>query len=125
MLAPELTQEWFDECCARGLSAHKSISKLNAKNCRATFNKTIPKALREEERWNAYLVIKNHRGRFKYIGFSVVEVAGRIKIVTNPEFIWTGYVFYNDEWYAVVSNDLIKGVIPKSRKIILPEIEHG
>ncbi|CAL9987302.1 hypothetical protein VPHD148_0299 [Vibrio phage D148] len=125
MLAPQLTQEWFDECRTRGLSAHKAISKLNAVNCRAAFSTTIPKALREDERWNAYLIIKNHRNRYKYIGFRVQEVAGRIKIVTNPEFIWTGYVHYDGKWYGVHANDLIKGVIPKTSKIILPEIEHA
>lgn len=124
MLTPALTQEWFDECLRRGLSAHKAISKFNAKNCRKDFSKTIPKALREEG-WNAYLVIKNHRERYKYMGFQVEEVAGRLKITTNPELIWTGYVHYEGQWYAVTANDLLKGVIKKTSKIVLPEIEHG
>lgn len=123
MQAPSVTQEWFEEVKLRGLTPIKTIGKLNSKNCKQNFNKTIPKALREED-WNAYLVIKNHRERYKYLGFNVEEIAGRIKITTNPEFIWTGYVFYNNQWYSVHANDLIKGVIPKTNRITLPEIEY-
>lgn len=124
MLAPTLTQEWFDECCSRGLSSHKAISKLNAKNCKAAFSTTIPKALREEEPWNAYLIIKNHRDRFKYMGMVVENHAGALKVAVNPEFIWTGYLWYSGSWYAVHANDIIRGRIKESCKIVLPEIEH-
>lgn len=124
MLAPELTQEWFNECLSRGLSAHKAIGKFNSKNCRKDFSKTIPKALREEG-WNAFLVIKNHRNRWKYMGFQVENVAGSLKIVNNPELMWTGYVFHDNQWYAVDSAALIAGKIKSTHKIILPEIEHA
>lgn len=123
MLAPALTQEWFDKCFAEGLCTHKSISKYNAKNCKQEFSKTIPKALRDEE-WNAFLIIKNHKGRWKYMGFQVENVAGALHIIDNPEIMWTGYVFHERSWYAVDAQDLIKGRIPASSKIILPQIEH-
>ena len=123
MFAPKLTQEWFDECCSRGISAHTIISKLNAKNCKAEFSKTIPKALRDEG-WNAFLIIKNNKDRFKYMGFNVEEVCGALKIVDNPEFIWGGYVFHGKSWYAVECSDLLEGRIKNSSKIIPPEIEH-
>ena len=123
MRAPALTQEWFDETKLRGLTPIKTIGKLNSKNCRKDFTQTIPKPLREEG-WNAYLVMKNHRERFKYIGFNVENIAGRLKIITNPEFIWAGYVFHANTWYAVSSNDLISGTIKASCKVIIPEIEY-
>lgn len=125
MIAPQLTQEWFEECLKRGLAAHGSISKYNAKNCRKDVSKTIPKALREEDGWNAYLIIKNHRGRFKYMGMVVEEIAGALHIRTNPELIWTGYVNYGKEWYAVDGKDLLAGRIPASSKIVFPEVEHA
>lgn len=124
MLTPTLTQEWFDECCARGLSAHKSIGKFNAKNCRKDFSKTIPKALREED-WNATLIIKNHRDRYKYMGFQVEPKAGRLKIITNPELIWTGYVLHDNRWYAVTGEELLSGVIKNTNRIVFPEIEYA
>lgn len=124
MFAPTLTQEWFDECNRRGLSDHKSISKLNSKNCKQDFSKTIPKALRDEG-WNAFLIIKNHKERWKYMGFNVENVAGCLHIADAPEFIWTGYVFHNNRWYAADSNMLIRGRIPASASIIFPEIEYG
>lgn len=122
MRAPALTQEWFEECLSKGLCVHKAISKLNAKNCKAIFSKTIPKALREEG-WNAYLIILNHRNRWKYMGFNVEDIAGALKIVDYPELIWTGYVFHNNTWYAVSAESLIKGRIPNSSRIIPAEIE--
>lgn len=123
MLTPSLTQEWFDECFNRGLTEHKAISKFNAKNCRKDFSKTIPKALRDEE-WNAFLIIKNHRDRWKYMGFNVENVAGSLKIIDNPELVWTGYVFHNNEWYGVDSKQFAAGKIKASSKIIFPEIEY-
>ena len=122
MLAPTLTQEWFDECVSRGLSVHKSISKLNAKNSRKDFSKTIPKALLEEG-WNAFLIIKNHKERWKYLGFNVENVAGSLKIIDRPEIAWAGYVLHNGTWYAVDANQIIAGKIKASSKIILPQIE--
>lgn len=124
MLAPALTQEWFDECLKRGLSAHKAISKFNAKNCRKDFSKTIPKALRDEE-WNAFLIIKNHRDRWKYMGFNVENVAGSLKVVNNPEIIWAGYVFHENTWYAVSTDELMAGKIKATSSIIFPEIEYA
>ena len=123
MLTPALTQEWFDECINRGISAYTAIGKFNAKNCRKDFSKTIPKALREEN-WNAYLIIKNHRNRWKYMGFNVENIAGSLKIVDNPELIWAGYVLHDDTWYAVSTDELMAGKIKASSKIIYPEIEY-
>lgn len=124
MLAPTLTAEWFEECTKRGLSAHKTIGKFNSKNCKKDFSKTIPKALLEEG-WNAFLIIKNHKERWKYMGFNVNNIAGALHIVDNPEIAWAGYVLHGGTWYAVSSDDILKGRIPASRKIIYPQIEYS
>lgn len=123
MFAPELTQEWYEICVERGLSNVASISKLNSKNCKQDFNKTIPKPLRDEG-WNAFLVFRNHRNRWKYLGFNVENKAGALHIVNNPEFIWSGYVFHDNSWYYVNTEDLIAGKIKNSSKVLLPQIEH-
>lgn len=123
MLAPALTQEGFDLCIKLGLSKYNTIGKVNSKNCRKDFSKTIPKALREEEH-NAYLIIKNHRERWKYMGFTVENIAGALHIRTNPEIVWSGYVFHDNVWYAVSVDDLRSGRIKASQSIIFPEIEY-
>lgn len=123
MLAPQLTTEGFEECRRRGWTELTAISNLNSKNCKGNFSRTIPKALREED-WNAYLVIKNHRNRYKYIGFNVEDVAGCLHLTTLPEFIWSGYVLFDGSWYAVSYKDLIAKRIPDKRKIVPAEIEY-
>lgn len=124
MLAPKLTEDWFRECGGRKLTEIKAISRLNSKNCKQVFSKTIPKALRDEG-WNAFLIIKNHKDRWKYMGFNVDNIAGALHIVNQPEFIWSGYVFHDKVWYAVDAAALIDGRIPASSAIIAPEIEHA
>lgn len=125
MLAPQVTVNGFAKCVSSGLTELKAISKLNVNNCKGKFSKTIPKALREDNRFNAYLVILNHKGRYKYMGFSVENNHGALTILENPEFVWSGYVFHNGVWYGVDYSDFIKGRIGHGRKIIIPEIEYG
>lgn len=124
MIAPVLTQEWFESLQSKGLTSLTAISKLNSKNCKQTFSKTIPKALRDEG-FNTTLVIKNHKGRWKYVGFNCTEVAGALKVTSSPEVMWTGYVYHTptQTWYACKGVDIFRGTIPYSSKIIPPQIE--
>lgn len=122
MIAPILTEQFFQVLLDKGLTSFKNVGALNSKNCKENFSKTIPKALRDTG-CNAFLIIKNHRGRWKYLGFEVEEKAGSLRIIDNPEVVWSGYVLHNNVWYAVPSEDLVRGVIKNNCRIILPEIE--
>ena len=122
MFAPILTEEWFKTCLERDLCVFTAIGKYNAKNCRGEFSKTIPKTLRDEG-WNAFLIIKNHKERWKYMGFNVTNTAGALTLTSTPDILWSGYVFHGKSWYAVTTEHLIAGRIPHSSSIILPQIE--
>lgn len=124
MVTPEVTEEWFDECKSKGLTSLATLGRLNVQNTRSILSPTIPKALREDDNFNAYLVIKNHKGKYKFMGMRVEDKAGCLHIVMHPEFIWTGYVNYGKQWYYVNAHDLIKGKIRADHKIIVPQIEY-
>ena len=123
MFAPAIDQKWFAKLKTNNMTVFTHISKLNVGNTKSLFSKTIPKALRDEG-WNATLVIRNHKDKLKYLGFNVEEVAGSLKLLSKPDILWTGYVHHNKKWYAVSMEELVKGRIKHSSRIVLPEIEH-
>ena len=123
MLIPQLTESYFKVLQRKNMTSLRTIGALNVKNCRQAFSTTIPKALRDEDH-NAYLVIKNHKGKYKYLGFQVEDIAGRLHITRFPDVIWSGYVFYNGSWYGVNWYDLKSGIIKNNSKIIEPELEY-
>ena len=122
MFAPQLTEEMFKVCLDSKLTEFTTISKLCAKNCRKDFSKTIPKALRDLE-FDAHLVIKNHKDKWKYMGFNCDNIAGCLHITSPVDIAWAGYVSHGKNWYAVTSEMIRAGRIPHSSKIIFPQIE--
>lgn len=123
MIAPQLTEAHFKFLQDNNMTEYSTIGKVNTKNVKGEFSKTVPKVLRDDESFNAYLIIKNHMGRWKYLGMFVEEIAGALHIRKMPEIVWAGYVSYGNSWYAVPAEDLVRGVIKDNSKIILPEIE--